>query len=566
MAQQRRRISIRTRTAVALGVVAVALPVGGAFAVASATRDAMADRALDGELTTARAVATHAERSTRFAVDLLRQAAERPGLQGWVATDDRAGQRSVLDNLFGSGLYQSVATYGPDRSVRVAIPRRPDIDEGTEGSLDSFVSPPRHVGGDSVIVVREPVVVDGELVGYVAGEVSLTETVSEASLRFGETGALSLVDRDGDIFVSGDPARRQRRLLTPTLRQLAASNEEGTGRYYSVLLARDEVGAYAPVPGTTWGILATQAASEVFADIEAVERALVAGAFVVVMLGLGITFLMWRNVTAYETRLDADQRALEAAARDLERTNMEVESANRSLREFVAVAAHDLRGPLTSISGFAELLNLHEGRIGADQRAEYVTTILRQSDAMRAIVDDLQTISQIEAGHMPVEAERVSACALVRQVVDSFLDAGSEVAITCREGIDVYADRNHVERILRNFVSNALKYGDSPIGVEVDLRGEFVELRVVDRGPGVPQEFVPHLFEKFARADDTRSSQPGTGLGLSIVAGLARLNGGDAWYEQCQPQGSCFGLRLPAAEQPVESSASDDVGAERSTV
>jgi signal transduction histidine kinase len=97
-----------------------------------------------------------------------------------------------------------------------------------------------------------------------------------------------------------------------------------------------------------------------------------------------------------------------------------------------------------------------------------------------------------------------------------------------------------------NYVGNAFKYGAPPIAVELLDAGDMVEVRVRDGGEGIPPEFAPHLFEKFAQAStgSTRGAS-GTGLGLSIVQGLARANGGEAWFEPNEPSGSVFGVRVP---------------------
>src|SRR5262249_20650906 len=110
-----------------------------------------------------------------------------------------------------------------------------------------------------------------------------------------------------------------------------------------------------------------------------------------------------------------------------------------------------------------------------------------------------------------------------------------------------HADPDHIQRIVGNYISNAIKYGQEPIVTEAASNPPFVDVRVRDCGHGVPDEFVDRLFSKFSRAEQVKAAKPGTGLGLSIVRTLAQANGGDVWYEPNAPAGSCFGVRLPAA-------------------
>jgi signal transduction histidine kinase len=120
------------------------------------------------------------------------------------------------------------------------------------------------------------------------------------------------------------------------------------------------------------------------------------------------------------------------------------------------------------------------------------------------------------------------------------------VEIRCPPGLEVVADRDHLHRILVNYISNAFKYGAPPVQVEASNTGDWVELVIRDSGAGISEDFAPRLFHKFARAEtDGMNVEKGSGLGLSIVSGLARANDGEAWYEANQPSGSVFGVRFP---------------------
>jgi signal transduction histidine kinase len=159
-------------------------------------------------------------------------------------------------------------------------------------------------------------------------------------------------------------------------------------------------------------------------------------------------------------------------------------------------------------------------------------------------VEDLLTVSQIEAGAMVTHIEEVSLRRFLDQIAMEFVDA-ARVSVSCPADLRLRTDPDHLRRIVVNYLTNAFKYGDPPVNVKVVTDDEWVKLEVCDHGAGVPAEFVPRLFDRFARADATSHTREGTGLGLSIVRGLAAANGGEAWYEPADPHGSCFNLALP---------------------
>ena len=246
--------------------------------------------------------------------------------------------------------------------------------------------------------------------------------------------------------------------------------------------------------------------------------------------------------------LYATSRQLEHVNEELLRTNDEVQAANQTMRDFVAVASHDLRSPLTAILGFATALSQFWGQFDDAQKLDFIASIQRQGENLAHIIEDLLTVSKIEAGALEVHPEVVRLRESIAAATETFQARLAEIEITAPPDLAALVDRDHLRRILVNFVGNALKYGVAPVAVEARGHDEWVEIRVRDCGSGVPEEFRPRLFGRFARSDAAKaSSVAGTGLGLSIVRGLARANGGDVWYEPNVPHGSLFGVRLPAA-------------------
>jgi signal transduction histidine kinase len=241
---------------------------------------------------------------------------------------------------------------------------------------------------------------------------------------------------------------------------------------------------------------------------------------------------------------------VQARTAELQTRAVELQVANDAIRSFTAIAAHDLRTPLTSIVGFSALLTQGWDKLSEQNRRKYVAAIDRQSHNLSALVDDLLSSASIDDGQMSTSPEPI----VLREAIDRCLELGgrdtASVAVSCSPGLIVQVDRHHLGRILDNYVQNAFSYGKPPLRIEATRVGDMATVRVLDNGPGVPPAFVSSLFGRFARADTAATrARKGTGLGLSIVRGLAEVNGGQVRYEPNIPNGSCFVVELPAAER-----------------
>lgn len=246
-----------------------------------------------------------------------------------------------------------------------------------------------------------------------------------------------------------------------------------------------------------------------------------------------------RTVLTSEEALVRGNLALED--RVAERTAA-LAASEESMQLFVATASHDLRTPLASALGFAELLEQPGPELSDQQRAEFVAAILRATRQASRLVDDLLTLSKIQAHRVEVRPEWVA----LRPAIDTAVEKSApDATVTCDEGIAVWVDPHHLHRMLVNYLSNAVRYGAPPIEVSVAPAEERIEIRVSDAGDGVPPDFLDRLFTSFARASHVKPE--GTGLGLSIVKGLAEANQGEVFYQPRPTGGSCFGLRLERA-------------------
>ncbi len=224
---------------------------------------------------------------------------------------------------------------------------------------------------------------------------------------------------------------------------------------------------------------------------------------------------------------------------------------SRSHTDFVANASHELRTPLASIIGYAETLVEEDGKGDAATRERFLGTILRESRRLKGLVDDLMSLSRIEAEKHEQPAETIDLKPLVER---SARDAASadrvgHLDLDLVDGLTVRGDQQQLEQLVRNLVDNALKYGTSDQPVRVTLeRGQAdnARLTVADSGEGIASEHLPHLTRRFYRTDPGRSrASGGTGLGLAIVKHIVERHRGRLDIESKVGQGTRVTVRIP---------------------
>jgi two-component system OmpR family sensor kinase len=248
---------------------------------------------------------------------------------------------------------------------------------------------------------------------------------------------------------------------------------------------------------------------------------------------------------------------IESAFRAREASEVAARASEEKMRRFVADASHELRTPLTSIRGFAELY-----RQGAAPKPADVARVMRRVEdsaaQMGVLVDDLLLLARLDQ-QRPLERAPVDIVALAADAVNDAKVVAPDRAISLEvapgDPAIVLGDELRLRQVLGNLVSNALSHtpDGTPVDVDVAVLSGEVHLSVRDRGPGLAPEDAARIFERFFRADTSRTrTAGGTGLGLSIVAALVAAHGGQVGVDTAPGAGATFWVRLPQAREAAD--------------
>ena len=241
---------------------------------------------------------------------------------------------------------------------------------------------------------------------------------------------------------------------------------------------------------------------------------------------------------------ESGQRELGERAAELERSNEKLREANTRLESALAfkndltsMLTHDVAQPISSIASLSELLCSDWADLGDDIRLELATKIEKNTTRLIKMMNDLQLLFRLDTGSVTARRTPVPILEVVTSVAAELGGAG-DVEIAVDDELSALADRQHLWHVVRNLLGNALKYGGAPVEIRAERRDETIVLLVCDHGPGIPEELVPNLFDRFMR---------GSGLGLFIVRHLVEANGGSVRYERAEPRGARLVVTLEAA-------------------
>lgn len=250
---------------------------------------------------------------------------------------------------------------------------------------------------------------------------------------------------------------------------------------------------------------------------------------------------LWRRLR-YAIRVARAEAGSAAALRH-------AQEAAQARDEMLAIVSHDLRGPLSAIAIASESMVDEDSR---DGRVRMAGAIRRGVDRAEKLIRDLLEVSRIEAGRLEVMARPVEVAALVGQAVRDHDLVTREAGLTIHTAVadgcgKVVADRDRIAQVFGNLISNAIKYakGGGAITIEASIAGDTVGFAVVDRGPGIAPEYLPHLFDRYWQGRKQRRGS--AGLGLAIAKGIVEAHGGAIGVASAPGEGARFTFSLPRA-------------------
>lgn len=301
--------------------------------------------------------------------------------------------------------------------------------------------------------------------------------------------------------------------------------------------------------------------------LDRVNRAVLLAGLAAGVVALLLGFIVFRSITAPLNRLTRAAHSVatgDLAQRVQIRTGDEIaelgaafnsmaanlQQGEQLRREMTADIAHELRTPLSVIQGNLEAIL--DGVYPPD--SEHIQPALDQAQLLARLVEDLRTLALAEAGQLSLDRQPTDIAELTRRVVASFEPKAADKRVTL--SVDaapalppVHADGQRIAQVLTNLLGNALRYTpqDGRVAVRVSAQDSSILVAVNDSGPGISEEDLPHIFDRFYRADKSRSREGGgSGLGLAIARSIVEAHGGRIWAESKAGQGTTLAFTLPA--------------------
>ena len=247
------------------------------------------------------------------------------------------------------------------------------------------------------------------------------------------------------------------------------------------------------------------------------------------------------------------EQRVDSATKELRRTNAQLQKLDEAKDDFISMASHQLRTPLTSIKGYISMLM--EGDLGkvSPEQKHVLNEAFISSERMVRLISDFLNVSRLQTGKFVIEKHPVDLALLVQREIDSLVPTATARSMTFeykkpKNIPELELDENKIQQVVMNFCDNAIYYSKEQGKITVSLKkvGGTIELTVKDDGIGVPKAEQAHLFNKFFRAANAKRARPdGTGVGLFLAQRVIDEHGGEVIFHSKEGKGSTFGFRLP---------------------
>lgn len=269
------------------------------------------------------------------------------------------------------------------------------------------------------------------------------------------------------------------------------------------------------------------------------------------------SYLQDKELELQNTILRNTNKSLEIKVKkrtaELEAQKIELKKLNASKDKFFSIIAHDLRTPLSGLLGITDFVSMHIENFSQSEIKENVDSLRDTTETVYTLLENLLTWSQLQQGAMEYQPEEIALDEIITHNIGLFASSAEHKQISLinqvPQGVVAYADKYMIDTVVRNLLSNALKFTDQGgvITLSVHQDGSYVELAVSDTGTGIPQEDITQLFRFDVKYSNIGTAgEEGTGLGLVLCKDLVEKNGGELKVESEVGQGTTFTIKLPA--------------------
>jgi signal transduction histidine kinase len=363
-------------------------------------------------------------------------------------------------------------------------------------------------------------------------------------------GQAYIVDSNGAVVASSDPAGRPAQPVpVPGLSEALASEMVGP-------LPNDQYFAAAPIANSPWQVVTVAPEGDLFASVNGTHKWVPWLLFAAFAAALMAAFVLLYRVLRNATELTVAHQQLDASNQSLQRRAKELERSNAELEQFASIASHDLQEPLRKVQMFSQRAMEIDGDKLSDKGRDYLRRNTEAASRMQMLIEDLLMFSRVGTQGRPfVETDLTKTAAAVVSDLETTIQA-ADGKVELGDLPTAVVDEPQIRQLFQNLISNAIKFRreDVPpeVRIEGEVKGRFAEISVSDNGIGFDPRYANRIFRVFERLHG-RGEYPGTGIGLALCRKIAERHGGSIFVESTPGRGSVFTVTLPLKRAPETS-------------